>query len=84
VIAGLGAEPIAVQPPTVFVRRELQVLGSYRFTATLQRVLSLVEAGALDLQDSITPHVPARRGRPGTGDPAQELDDRQRVVVIPQ
>jgi threonine dehydrogenase-like Zn-dependent dehydrogenase len=30
VIAGLGAEPIAVQPPTFFVRRELQILSPAR------------------------------------------------------
>lgn len=44
VISGLGAEPITVQPPTVFVRRELQILGRYGFTiSTVRRVLALVD-----------------------------------------
>lgn len=55
VIAGLGADPITVLPPTVFVRRQLQLLGSYGGTpATLQRVLRLLATNRLDLSDSIT------------------------------
>lgn len=55
VVVGLGAEPIAVLPPTVFVRKQLQLLGSYGATAaTLRRVVRLVATGRLDLGASIT------------------------------
>jgi D-arabinose 1-dehydrogenase-like Zn-dependent alcohol dehydrogenase len=55
VIVGLGGDPITVLPPTVFVRKQLQLLGSYGGTlATLQRVLQLVGTGRLDLSHSIT------------------------------
>lgn len=59
VVAGLGAEPVTVLPPTSFVRRELQLLGSYGFTvATIRQVLGLVAAGRLDLSSSITHTFP--------------------------
>jgi 2-desacetyl-2-hydroxyethyl bacteriochlorophyllide A dehydrogenase len=55
VIVGLGADPISLLPPTVFVRKQLQLLGSYAGTlTTLQRVLHLVARGRLDVSHSIT------------------------------
>ncbi len=84
VIAGLGAEPIAAQPPTVFVRRELQILGSYGFTiSTVRRVLALVEAGAIDLSDSITHTLPLSEADRALRILHEKLDDPQRVVVVP-
>jgi threonine dehydrogenase-like Zn-dependent dehydrogenase len=59
VIVGLGADPITVLPPTVFVRKQLQLLGSYGGTlATLQQVLQLVASSRLDLSHSITHTFP--------------------------
>jgi 2-desacetyl-2-hydroxyethyl bacteriochlorophyllide A dehydrogenase len=82
VVAGLGADPISLLPPTVFVRKQLQLLGSYGGTlATLNRVLPLVAAGSLDLSHSITHTFPLEDAdaalqtlHRGTGDP-------QRIVV---
>ncbi|GAA4910854.1 2-desacetyl-2-hydroxyethyl bacteriochlorophyllide A dehydrogenase [Actinomycetospora succinea] len=55
VVAGLGADPITVVPPTTFVRKQLALLGSYGFTvSTIRQVLGLVESGRLDLSRSIT------------------------------
>jgi 2-desacetyl-2-hydroxyethyl bacteriochlorophyllide A dehydrogenase len=85
VIVGLGAEPIVALPPTVFVRRELQILGSYGFTtATVRRVLSLVEAGAIDLDDSITHTFPLAEADRALQTLHRKLGDPQRVVVVPQ
>ena len=84
VISGLGAEPIAAQPPITFVRRELQILGSYGFTiSTVRRVLALVEAGLLDLGDSITHSFPLSEADRALRTLHEKLDDPQRVVVVP-
>lgn len=84
VICGLGAEPITAQAPIVFVRRELQILGSYGFTiSTLRRVLALVDAGLLDLGASITHRFPLDGADRALQTLHEKLDDPQRVVVIP-
>ena len=84
VICGLGAEPITAQAPIVFVRRELQILGSYGFTiSTLRRVLALVDAGLLDLGASITHRFPLAEADRALQTLHEKLDDPQRVVVIP-
>ena len=83
VIVGLGAEPITVQPPTVFVRRELQMLASYGFTTTtVRRVLALVEAGLLNLEDSITHRFPLDDADRALRTLHEKLGDPQRVVVV--
>lgn len=84
VICGLGAEPITAPPPTVFVRRELQILASYGFTiSTIRRVLGLVDAGLLDLDDSITHTFPLAEADRALQTLHEKLDDPQRVVVVP-
>jgi threonine dehydrogenase-like Zn-dependent dehydrogenase len=84
VICGLGAEPITAQAPIVFVRRELQILGSYGFTiSTLRRVLRLVDAGLLDLGASITHRFPLDEADRALQTLHEKLDDPQRVVVTP-
>lgn len=84
VVCGLGAEPITAQAPIVFVRRELQLLGSYGFTiSTLRRVLALVDAGLLDLSASITHRFPLGEADRALATLHEKLDDPQRVVVTP-
>ncbi|MDT7590297.1 MAG: hypothetical protein QOE32_7847 [Pseudonocardiales bacterium] len=84
VIVGLGAEPITVLPPTMFVRKQLQVLGSYGFTThTIDRVLSLVSAERLDLSDSITHTFPLDEADTALRILHAKIGDPQRVVVIP-
>jgi len=55
VVAGLGPANIKVMPPTIFVRQELDIVGSYgwdrREVATL---LQLVATGQLDLSGSVS------------------------------
>jgi threonine dehydrogenase-like Zn-dependent dehydrogenase len=82
VVAGLGAEPITVLPPTSFVRRELQILGSYGFTvATIRRVLSLVADGRLDLSSSITHTFPLGEVNTALRVLHEKDGNPQRVVV---
>jgi D-arabinose 1-dehydrogenase-like Zn-dependent alcohol dehydrogenase len=84
VVAGIGAEPIVLPPPTVFVRRELQVLGTYAFTtASIRSVLGLVTAGRLDLSGSITHRFPLEEADKALQTLHQKLGEPQRVVVLP-
>ncbi len=55
VVVGLGADPITTVPPTVFVRKQIALLGSYGFTKRgIEQLVELAAAGRLDLQSSIT------------------------------
>jgi threonine dehydrogenase-like Zn-dependent dehydrogenase len=84
VLVGLGADPITVLPPTVFVRRQLQVLGSYGGTlATLQRVLRLVSTGRLDLGHSITHRFALDDADQALRILHEKTGDPQRMVITP-
>ncbi|MEU7817028.1 zinc-binding dehydrogenase [Pseudonocardia sp. NPDC049154] len=84
VVCGIGPESIVLPPPTVFVRRELQVLGSYAFTtASIRSVLGLVTAGRLDLSRSITHRFPLEEADKALQTLHQKLGEPQRVVVLP-
>ena len=55
VVCGLGANNINVFPPTIFVRSELEVIGSYAWERQeIAKLLDLVSRGMLDLSGSIT------------------------------
>ncbi|WP_448627371.1 zinc-dependent alcohol dehydrogenase [Geodermatophilus sp. URMC 64] len=82
VVAGLGADPITVLPPTVFVRKQLQLLGSYGASiATLRRVLQLVATGRLDLSSSITHTFALEEADTALRTLHEKIGDPQRVVV---
>jgi 2-desacetyl-2-hydroxyethyl bacteriochlorophyllide A dehydrogenase len=84
VVAGLGADPITVLPPTSFVRRQLQLLGSYGGTlVTLHRVLQLLATGRLDLSGSITHTFPLGDADAALRTLHEKSGDPQRVVVLP-
>ncbi|MDP9428025.1 MAG: zinc-binding dehydrogenase [Actinomycetota bacterium] len=83
VVTGLGADPMTVLPPTVFVRKQLQLLGSYGGTlATLQRVLQLVATGRLDLSQSVTHTFPLEDAAAALTTLHERIGDPQRVVVL--
>ncbi|MFD2091466.1 zinc-dependent alcohol dehydrogenase [Blastococcus deserti] len=82
VVAGLGADPITVLPPTLFVRRQLQLLGSYGFgLPTIGRVLRLVGSGRLDVSGSITHQFPLEQADDALRTLHERTGDPQRVVV---
>jgi 2-desacetyl-2-hydroxyethyl bacteriochlorophyllide A dehydrogenase len=84
VVCGIGPESIVLPPPSVFVRRELQVLGSYGFTtASIRSVLGLITAGRLDLSRSITHRFPLEEADKALQTLHQKLGEPQRVVVLP-
>lgn len=83
VVVGLGADPITVSPPTVFVRRQSRLLGSYGGTiATLRRVLPLVAAGRLELSSSISHTFPLDEAATALRTLHEGIGDPQRVVVV--
>jgi len=59
VVAGLGADPISIVPPTIFVRDGISLLGSYGFTKrNIEQLVELAAAGRLNLEESITHTFP--------------------------
>ena len=59
VVAGLGADPINIVPPTEFVRKGISFLGSYGFTKrNIEQLVQLAASGRLNLEESITHTFP--------------------------
>ena len=59
VVVGLGADPITTVPPTVFVRKQIALLGSYGFTKRgIEQLVELAASGRLNLESSITHTFP--------------------------
>jgi len=55
VVAGLGAEPIRTLPPTLFVRQEFTIMGSYAWNQLeVETILQLVSSGHLDISQSVS------------------------------
>lgn len=55
VIVGLGPENINILPPTIFVRQELEVVGSYAWNRReIAKIVELVSTGKLDLSKSVS------------------------------
>ena len=82
VVAGLGPDPITVLPPMQFVRKQLQLLGSYGFTShTINTVLQLVSAGRVDLSGSITHTYPLAEANTALDTLHHKTGNPQRVVV---
>ncbi len=59
VVAGLGADPINIVPPTEFVRKGISFLGSYGFTKrNIEQLVQLAASKRLNLEESITHTFP--------------------------
>jgi len=84
VVAGLGPDPITVLPPTLFVRKELALLGSYGFTRrTIEQLVELVATGKLDLSSSITDTFPLEQVNEGLKVLHEKIGNPIRVVITP-
>jgi alcohol dehydrogenase, propanol-preferring len=82
VVSGLGPEPITVLPPTVFVRKELSLIGSYAFTRqTIEQLVDLVANGKLALEASITHTFPLDQVNQGLNVLHEKIDNPIRVVI---
>jgi alcohol dehydrogenase, propanol-preferring len=83
VIVGLGSEPIVTQPPTEFVRREIDLLGSYAFTTReIGELVALVGSGKLDLAASISKRISLEEINQGLEALHRKTDDPIRIVVM--
>lgn len=85
VVAGLGADPITIQPPTVFVRKQISFLGSYGFTKrNIEQLLELAAAGRLSLESSITHTFPLEEVNTALKYLHEKIEDPIRVAVTIQ
>jgi threonine dehydrogenase-like Zn-dependent dehydrogenase len=84
VVAGLGAEPITVQPPVQFVRREVSLLGSYAFTVgEIATLAGLAASGRLDLSASVSLTLPLAEVNQALERLHRKEGDPVRIVVRP-
>jgi len=84
VVAGLGPEPITVQPPTVFVRKEIALLGTYGFTkSAVEQLVELVATGQLDLAPSVTHMFSLEQAHEAVEALDNKSGDPVRIVVRP-
>jgi propanol-preferring alcohol dehydrogenase len=82
VVCGLGAEPITILPPTVFVRKQIAFLGSYGFTKrNIAELLELASAGRLQLERSITHTFPLEEVNVALKYLHEKIEDPIRVAV---
>jgi 2-desacetyl-2-hydroxyethyl bacteriochlorophyllide A dehydrogenase len=57
-MAGLGAEPVALPIAGVFVRREWEAVGCYAFeNIEIEKIIHLASRGRLDLSKTVTSHI---------------------------
>ena len=81
-VVGLGPEEISLPPPTMFVRTELSLLGSYGSTLLeIQRVIDLVASGKLKLSDSITERFPLEEVNQGLEHLHKKIGNPIRIVI---
>lgn len=84
VVVGLGPDPLVGPPPTVFVRKEASIIGSYGSSRTaIERLLALAAGGALDLERSITHRFPLAQADEALRVLHTKEGDPLRVVVQP-
>lgn len=82
VVVGLGPEAISLLPPTVFVRSELSLLGSYGSTTLeIQSVVDLVASGKLNLSNSITERFPLEEVNKGLDHLHKKIGNPIRIVI---
>jgi 2-desacetyl-2-hydroxyethyl bacteriochlorophyllide A dehydrogenase len=83
VVVGLGPESISLLPPTIFVRSELSLLGSYGSTTSeIQNVIDLVASGKLNLTESITERFPLEEVNKGLDHLHKKIGNPIRIVIV--
>ncbi|WCK52771.1 zinc-binding dehydrogenase [Aneurinibacillus sp. Ricciae_BoGa-3] len=82
VVVGLGPEVINTLPPTIFVRKQLSLLGSYGGTKrNVEQLIELVSAGRLQLEESITHRFSLEEVNTALHVLHEKVDNPIRVVV---
>lgn len=82
VVVGLGAEEITILPPTEFVRREVELRGSYAFTVReIAELVRLVANGRLDISESVSKRIALEEINEGLEALHKKIDNPIRIVV---
>jgi propanol-preferring alcohol dehydrogenase len=82
VVAGLGPDRINIVPPTIFVRDQISLLGSYAFTKrNIEQLVDLVADGRLDLEASITHTFPLNEVNTALEHLHEKIENPIRVAV---
>jgi propanol-preferring alcohol dehydrogenase len=83
VVVGLGPENISLLPPTLFVRSELSLLGSYGSTTLeIQNVINLLSSKKLNLSDSITERFPLEEVNKGLDHLHKKIGTPIRIAIL--
>lgn len=83
IAVGLGPESIQVQPPTVFVRSEIELVGSYwAERGEIEKLVDLVASGRLDLGNSITERITLEDVNIGLEHLEKKVGNPIRIVVV--
>lgn len=82
VVTGLGAEHITTLPPTEFVRREVELRGSYGFTVReIEELIRLIANGRLDISSSVSKRITLDEINQGLETLHNKIGDPIRIVV---
>jgi len=82
VVVGLGSENIVTMPPTVYVRSELELRGSYGFTVReIEELIRLVHRGRLDLSASVSRTMGLDQVNEGLDALHKRVDEPIRIVL---
>lgn len=82
VLVGLGPDPIQSLPPTIFVRQEREILGSYSFERTeIDNLVQLASSGRLDFSKSVTERLPLKDANVALDHLWNKVGDPIRIVI---
>ena len=82
VVVGLGADEITTLPPTEFVRREVELRGSYAFTVReIAELVQLVANGRLDISKSVSKRIALEEVNEGLEALHKKIGNPIRIVV---
>ena len=83
VVVGLGPDDITLLPPTIFVRTEREVIGSYGWERRdISMLLGLIESGRMDISGSITARFPLEEANKALENLRYKVGKPIRIVVV--
>lgn len=83
VIVGLGPDAIETQPPTVYVRNEYELIGSYSFErGEINKLVNMIASGRLDLSLSITERLPLEETNTALEHLQNKIGNPIRIVIV--
>lgn len=83
VICGLGSDNINVTPPTIFVRNEFQIIGSYAFERRdIAMLLELISSDKFDISGSITERFNLEKANVALEHLKDKMGKPIRIVIV--